>query len=123
MKICHVCGIECDDNQEVCAVCGADLTNESLENVTEISEPVLVATFADLVSSEIFRDILTDNQIPYSMGNDDSTVRVMFGGGFAADEIYVEKRDFDRAEKLLNEFMESQPEADDFFGETEEESI
>ena len=123
MKICHVCGIECDDNQEVCAVCGADLTNESLENVTEISEPVLVATFEDLVSSEIFRDILTDNQIPYSMGNDDSTVRVMFGGGFAADEIYVEKRDFDRAEKLLNEFMESQPEADDFFGETEEESI
>ena len=123
MKICHVCGIECDDSQEVCAVCGADLTNESLENVTEISEPVLVATFEDLVSSEIFRDILTDNQIPYSMGNDDSTVRVMFGGGFAADEIYVEKRDFDRAEKLLNEFMESQPEVDDFFGETDEESI
>ena len=124
MKICHVCGIECDDSQEVCAVCGADLTNESLENVTVISEPVLVATFEDLVSSEIFRDILTDNQIPYSMGNDDSTVRVMFGGGFAADEIYVEKRDFDRAEKLLNEFMESQPEVDDdFFGETDEESI
>ena len=26
MKICHVCGIECDDSQEVCLVCGADLT-------------------------------------------------------------------------------------------------
>ena len=28
MKICHVCGIECDDSQEICLVCGADLTGE-----------------------------------------------------------------------------------------------
>ena len=125
MKICHVCGIECDDSQEVCLVCGADLTeSESVvdENTERpISEPVLVATFEDVVFSEIFRDILRDNDIPYSMGSDEGAVHVMFGGGFTADEIYVEKRDFDKAEALYNEFMANPPEFSDeeFFIEEE----
>lgn len=125
MKICHVCGIECDDSQEVCLVCGADLTE--IEAVADenterpISEPVLVATFEDVVFSEIFRDILSDNGIPYSMGSDEGAVHVMFGGGFTADEIYVEKRDFEKAEALYNEFMENPPEFSDeeFFIEEE----
>ena len=121
MKICHVCGIECDDSQEVCLVCGADLTASNEES--SITDPVLLATFEDVVSSEIFRDVLAENQIPYSMGNEDGAVRVMFGGGFTSDEIYVEKRDFERAEALYNEFMESQPEFsdDDFFEEFDED--
>ena len=124
MKICHVCGIECDDSQEVCLVCGADLTESeavSGENgATVINEPVLVATFEDVVSSEIFRDILTDNGIPYSMGNDDGAIVVMFGGGFSTDEIYVDKLDFDKAEALYNDFLENQPEfEEDFFIEEE----
>ena len=124
MKICHVCGIECDDSQEVCLVCGADLTESeavSEENgATVINEPVLVATFEDVVSSEIFRDILTDNGIPYSMGNDDGAIVVMFGGGFSTDEIYVDKCDFDKAEALYNDFLENQPEfEEDFFIEEE----
>ena len=124
MKICHVCGIECDDSQEVCLVCGADLTESEPvldENgQVEINEPVLVATFEDVVSSEIYRDILTDNGIPYSMGNDEGAIVVMFGGGFSVDEIYVDKRDFEKAEALYNDFMENQPEfEDDFFIEEE----
>ncbi len=124
MKICHVCGIECDDSQEVCLVCGADLTESEPvldENgQASINEPVLVATFEDVVSSEIYRDILTDNGIPYSMGNDEGAIVVMFGGGFSADEIYVDKRDFEKAEALYNDFMENQPEfEEDFFIEEE----
>ena len=124
MKICHVCGIECDDSQEVCLVCGADLTESEPvldENgQVEINEPVLVATFEDVVSSEIYRDILTDNGIPYSMGNDEGAIVVMFGGGFSVDEIYVDKRDFEKAEALYNDFMENQPEfEDEFFIEEE----
>ncbi len=127
LKICHVCGIECDDSQEVCLVCGADLTDEALvedeEVEVKISEPVLLATFEDVVFSEIFRDILTENKIPYSMGNESGAVQVMFGGGFTADEIYVEKRDFERAEALYNNFMENPPEFsdEDFFEEFDEE--
>ena len=115
MKICHVCGIECDDSQEVCLVCGADLTETGEVEGGErpISEPVLVATFEDVVLSEIFRDILTENGIGYSMGGEEGSVRVMFGGGFSTDEIYVEKRDFEKAEALYNDFMENPPEFSD----------
>ena len=50
MKICHVCGIECDDSQEIRWGCGADLTGEhdeaeETENVQITAEPVLLATF------------------------------------------------------------------------------
>ena len=113
MKICHVCGIECDDSQEVCLVCGADLTASDENRERAVSEPVLVATFEDVVFSEIFKDILSDNGIPYSMGSEEGAVHVTFGGGFAADEIYVEKRDFEKAEALYNEFMENPPEFSD----------
>ena len=116
MKICHVCGMECDDSQEICLVCGADLTEEhneaeETEKVQIVSEPVLLATFEDVVSAEIFKDILTDNQIPYSLGEEgDSGMQVTFGGGFAADEIYVDKCNFEKAEALYNEFLESEAE-------------
>ena len=121
MKICHVCGIECDDSQEVCLVCGADLTATDESDERTIDEPVLVATFEDVVLSEIFKDILSENEIPYSMGSEENAVRVMFGGGFSTDEIYVDKRDFEKADALYNEFMENPPEFsdEDFFIEEE----
>lgn len=126
MKICHVCGIECDDNAEVCLVCGADLTdNETLDEAVlsnVINEPVLLASFDDIVNTEIFMDILAQNKIPCTKGNDVLGVKVIFGGGFVADEIYVDKCDFKKAEALYNEFMENPPEFDgDFFEEDYEE--
>ncbi len=117
MKNCHVCNLECEDNVELCPVCGAyllDNENKETENNTQI-EPVLLATFEDLVSSEIFKDVLTDNKIPYSDSENDS-LKVVFGGGFASEEIYVDKKDFDKAKELYDEFMENEPEfQDDFF--------
>ena len=127
MKICHVCGVECTDEQEICFICGADLSGDMVIEQQEdgndnlMTEPVLIATFEDVVLAEIFKDILTENQIPYSIGEDGGAVRVTFGGGFTADEVYVDKRDFERAEALYNELMENQPEFsdDDFFIEEE----
>jgi len=123
MKNCHVCNQLCEDDAELCPVCGAYLLDEQEETVLEGEEkiePVLLATFEDLVSSEIFKDILTDNKIPYSDSQDD-VMKVVFGGGFASEEIYVDKTDYDKALELYDEFMESQPEFsdEDFFIEEE----
>ncbi len=123
MKNCHVCNQLCEDGVELCPICGAyllDGTDETALTEEEKIEPVLLATFEDLVSSEIFKDILTDNKIPYSDSQDD-VMKVVFGGGFASEEIYVDKTDYDKALELYNEFMESQPEfsEDDFFIEEE----
>lgn len=121
MKNCHVCNFECEDNMELCPICGADLTGEAEEVVQEQEqakiEPVLLTTFEDIVSAEIFKDVLTDNKIPYSDSQD--AMKVVFGGGFASEEIYVDKTDFDKARELLEEFLASESEFDADFEEEE----
>lgn len=113
MKVCHVCLFECDDNAELCPVCGADLINYSQpsEEAEEVllKNPVLLATFEDVISGEIFKDILKDNNIPYACDNSmgEGTMQVMFGGSFISDNIYVDKTDFEKADLLYNEFLNS----------------
>ncbi len=122
MKNCHVCNQLCNDDAELCPICGADLTTEKEETEAEKTEqkiePVLLTTFEDLVSAEIFKDILSDNKIPYSDSED--AMKVVFGGGFSAEEIYVDKTDFDSARVLLEEFLASEPESQYFDGEIDD---
>lgn len=118
MKICHVCENECEDSAELCPRCGADLTakdNSSETNEERIIErPVLLATLDDIVSAEILRDILNENGIPNSSSESEgATMKVVFGGGFVAEEIYVDSCDFEVAEALYNEFLESETKFDD----------
>ena len=129
MKNCHVCNAICEDNAELCHVCGADLyayEEEKAEGkITEINEPVLLASIEDVVSAEIFKDILTDNGILYSSGKDEDegAMRVTFGDGFVSEDIYVDNSAFEEAKKLYEEFLESETEFDgefEFDDETEE---
>lgn len=114
MKNCHVCNLACEDNVEVCPICGADLTRGEVSE-KEI-DPVLLTTFEDLVSAEIFKDVLTDNKIPYSEPLGDN-MKVVFGGTFASEEIYVDKADYEKARELLEEFLASEAEFSDEFDE------
>lgn len=131
MKKCHVCMTECGDNAEVCPICGAfltedDIVNEEQEEQLVIDNPVLLATFDDVVAAEIFKDILKDNGIPCTSDKPDgeASLRVVFGAGFAADDVYVDESDFEKAESLYKEFSENPPEAETVFDdsfESEEE--
>lgn len=127
MKICHVCKAECDDFAELCPVCGADLTGDNgEEEATEeiiLNNPVLLASVDDVVSSEILKDLLKENGIPFTCDSDDEgTLKVTFGGSFVADDIYVDDSDFERASQVYEEFLNSEPEFDEEFfdGEFEE---
>lgn len=127
MKICHVCKAECEENAELCPVCGADLTASLEEEQTQAEEiilnkPVLLASLDDVVSSEILKDLLSENGIPFSCDTEDEgTLKVTFGGSFSADDIYVDEGDFERANQIYEDFLNSEPEFDeDFFDETEE---
>lgn len=127
MKTCHVCNAVCEDNAELCHVCGADLATfeeEKTNEVKEITDPVLVATISDVVSAEIFGDILNDNGILFISDNEDEDqdggMRVVFGGGFASTEIYVDNSDFEAAKELYEEFLKSETEFDGEFDFTEE---
>jgi len=132
MKTCHVCLFECEDDAELCPLCGADLTDKSEENSNENEEleeivlenPVLLAKFEDLVSGEIFGDILAENNIPYVTTEDsDGSIRVVFGGGFLSQEIFVDNRDFDKALALYEEFLQSEPQFEELDDEAELDDI
>ena len=122
MKICHVCKAECEENAELCPVCGADLTSkEEGQDAKEpviLKNPVLVASLDDVVSAEIFKDILTENKIIYSSESpeENGTLKVVFGGGLVAEDIYVDESFFEEAKRLYEDFLNSPPEfAIDFF--------
>ena len=127
MKICHVCKTECEDNAELCPVCGADLTLERQEEEIQAEEivlnkPVLLATLDDVVSAEILRDLLTENNIPFSCDSEDEgTLKVTFGGSFISDDIYVDESDFEKANQIYEDFLNSEPTFDEeFFDDAEE---
>ncbi|MGN0450516.1 MAG: hypothetical protein ACI4FN_00165 [Acutalibacteraceae bacterium] len=127
MKICHVCKAECEENAELCPVCGADLTENTMEETAEAEEiilnkPVLLASLDDVVSSEILKDLLIESGIPFSCDTEnEGTLKVTFGGSFSADDIYVDESDFERANRIYEDFLNSEPEFDeDFFDEDEE---
>ncbi|MBE6750615.1 MAG: hypothetical protein E7560_05575 [Ruminococcaceae bacterium] len=125
MKICHVCGKEYEDNAEVCSVCGAVLKTEQellAEKETDVLEnPVLLASFEDIVSQEIFKDILKDNGILFTDDSalDDGSMQVVFGGNLVVGKIFVSSKDFDKANELFTEFLESETDFEDFFEENE----
>lgn len=126
MKICHVCKAECEDFAELCPVCGAELTEaddmqETVE-VESIENPVIAVSVEDVVTAEIYRDILKENGIKFTCDSDEQgTMKVLFGGGFVAEDIYVEEADLERALELYDEVLNSEPEFE-FDGEFEEEN-
>ena len=123
MIICHVCKKECSDDMEVCPICGAVL-NTAVEEGTEekdteiMENPTLLASFDDVISAEIFKDILKDNNIPFTSSQmGEATMQVVFGGNLVAEDIYVAEADFEKANELYEDFLNTEIEFDDDFSE------
>lgn len=125
MKICHVCKAECDDFAELCPICGAELVqNDESEQIEDIvlENPVLAVSVEDVVTAEIYRDILKENGILFTCDSEEQgTMKVLFGGGFVAEDIYVEEADLERAQQLYDEVLNSEPEFE-FEDEFEDEN-
>ena len=111
MKKCHVCFYECEDNMELCPACGAEL--KEAEQETEVSEepvianPVLAVEVEDVITAEVYRDMLKENNIPFTCDSaeDDGSMQVIFGGGFRAEDIYVDASDLEEAKRLYDEAL------------------
>lgn len=121
MKICHVCAAECEDTAELCPICGAELISEGEAEMPQetdiiIENPVLAASVEDIVTAEIYKDVLKENGIPFSTGEDgsDSSMKLTFGGGFVAEDIFVDESELARAAALYEEVLNSEPEFDEY---------
>ena len=123
MKVCHVCQYICDDDAELCPICGAELTEEE-ESLEEealevvIDDPELAATFNDIVLAEVFCDRLKENDIIFSIEEPDlsSSIHMGFGGFYTEINVYVGKSDYDKAKEIFDDLpdISELEEADDF---------
>ena len=119
MKECHVCFYECDDQAEICPICGAELKDDDelsykLENNVVIENPVIAASVDSPVVAEIFKDILTENGIAYSEDLGGDIMHVGFGGSYFAVDVYVDEKDLDAARELYKNLLENELSSEPF---------
>lgn len=71
------------------------------------SEPVLAAVIQNTVSSEIYQDMLRENGIPFVCRQQGAGgyIKILTGGLFIADSIYVNERDLERAKELYENYI------------------
>ena len=132
MKNCHVCGFACDNEAENCALCGAELKTFELyeqelkaaeeleakraaEEALIIKKPILAASVENVVAAEIYKDVLRDNNINFTCNENDDAMQIVFGGGFTAQEIYVNESDLEIAQALYENVVNAQMDFDDDF--------
>ena len=138
MKNCHVCGTSCENEAEICSKCGAELqafeeyeralAEKEEKEKTTITTPVLAVSVDNVVTAEIFKDILTENEIAFSCDENEDGMHIGFGGSFFAVDVYVDERNLERAKELYREVLESEPmfdedDFDGFFEDTEETEV
>ena len=138
MKNCQVCGFECENDAEVCLVCGAELktfeayeqelkeaeeleAKKAAEEALIVKNPVLAASVDNVVAAEIYKDVLRDNGIIFTCDESEDAMQIVFGGGFSAQEIYVNESDLEIAQQLYENVVNADIEfGDDLFEEFEE---
>ncbi len=78
-------------------------------------EPVLAAVIPNTVSSEIFQDMLRQNNIPFICRQQGAGgyLKILTGGLLAADSIYVNERDLEKAQELYSTYIETDLEITD----------
>ena len=127
----------CDDSDEICPVCGAELRDEVKEEAPEtaespeaaksasrsISEPVLAACADSPVTAEIFKDILDENGIAYSVDEQGDIMHTGFGGSYFSVDIYVDEKDVDVAKELYRNLSENEIDFDGFDDGADSEEI
>ena len=137
-----MCGFACENDADVCALCGAELktfeayeqelkeaeeleAKKAAEEALIVKNPVLAASVDNVVAAEIYKDVLRDNNIVFTCDESEDAMQIVFGGGFSAQEIYVNEKDLEIAQQLyetvVNAEMEFGDEDFEDFEEFEEE--
>ena len=132
MKKCHVCFYECEDGVVLCPACGAELEKTEEDNTPAvfeeniINDPVLAVEVEDIITAEVYRDMLKENHIPFTCDSaeEDGSMKVLFGGSFVTEDIYVDSSNLEEAKRLYEEALAllKNEDFEDGFGEFTEEA-
>ena len=85
------------------------------EEALIIKNPVLAASVENVVVAEIYKDVLRDSGIHFTCDESDDGMHIVFGGGFNAQEIYVNESDLEIAQQLYENVVNAQTDFDDNF--------
>lgn len=130
MKKCHVCGFNCENDADICIVCGAELKTfeayeqelkkaeeekaiKEMEESLIVKNPVLAASVENVVLAEIYKDVLRDSGILFTCDESDNSMQITFGGGFNAVDIYVDESNLEVAQSLYEKVVNAPTEFDD----------
>ena len=81
---------------------------------------MLAASVDNVVAAEIYKDVLRDSGIIFTCDESDDAMQIVFGGGFSAQEIYVNEEDLEIAQQLYENVINAQMDFGDEFDEFEE---
>ena len=86
--------------------------NKRAKKNSDTSMPVLAAAIANTVSSEIYQDLLKENNIPFVCRQQGAGgyLKILTGGLLVTDSIYVNPRDYDRARELYENYIDIEEE-------------
>lgn len=70
-------------------------------------EPALVASVSNTVLSEVYQDMLRENNIPFICRRDGANgyLKVITGGFLVTDDIYVKDEDYTKARELYDNYI------------------
>ncbi len=73
----------------------------------KVKEPVLVASLANTVSSEIYQEMLRENNIPFICRQEGASgyLKHITGGLFVVDSIYVMEEHYSFAKELYEAYI------------------
>lgn len=82
-------------------------------------EPVIAAVIANTVDSEIYQDILKNNNIPFicRQRGAGGYIKILTGGLLIADSIYVKESDLKKAGELYKAYFGNRAETEIFDSE------
>ncbi len=79
----------------------------SKREVSKPKEPALVASVSNTVLSEVYQDLLRENNIPFICRRDGANgyLKVITGGFLVTDDIYVKEEDYTKARELYDNYI------------------
>ncbi len=82
-------------------------------------EPVLVTVISDTLTCEMYQNLLKENNIPFICRQQGAGgyLKHYTGGFLIADYIYVNKKDYDTAKELYDNYIDSNAEIEISYSE------
>jgi hypothetical protein len=132
MRYCHECGAEYVDGTDFCVDCNVELQDDPPEEISfddEEMDLVVLTEVPDEITAMLFRDMLDERGVVANIHSEEIAAFPGAEKNIAGcwGEIVVREEDYDKARKILDEYLAAEMDNDtddaDLIEEDEEEEL